>query len=381
MTKMIKYIWLKNDAGKINKQYKKIDLQLFAADGKTEKATPKKRQDARKKGQVFQSREISASIVMLIMFMSLKTIGSFIYTETAGFMRRIFENYTLVKEPFSINALSRLFIDALLVFIKVSGPIMIIAMVAGVAVVYAQIGFLFTTEPLGFKFDRINPINGFKRMFSMRAIIEMLKSIIKVTAAAYIVYSYIKDRQADILNLTVMNVESIAVYIADFILNVAVRICMVFVIFGAADYLYQWWDYEKNLMMTKQEVKEEYKQTEGNPEIKSKIKQKQRQLSMRRMLHEVPNADVVITNPTHYAVALKYDAEISDAPIVIAKGQDYMALRIKEKAKESNVEIVENKVLARSLYNSVEVGEKIPEELYQAVAEVLAFVYSLKNKR
>ena len=151
------------------------------------------------------------------------------------------------------------------------------------------------------------------------------------------------------------------------------------IVFGIIDYLYQWWEYERGLRMTKQELKEEYKQVEGNPETKSRIKQKQRQISLRRMMHEVPTADVVITNPTHYAVALKYDAKINDAPVVIAKGQDYIALKIKEIAKNSGVEIVENKELARTLFNTVDIGQAIPPELYQAVAEILAFIYNLKG--
>lgn len=156
---------------------------------------------------------------------------------------------------------------------------------------------------------------------------------------------------------------------------------MAMLVIGVMDYGYQWWEYEKSLRMTKQEVKEEYKETEGNPQIKSRIKQKQRQISMRRMLQDIPKADVVITNPTHFAVAVKYDSNVADAPIVLAKGQDYIALRIKEIAKENNVEIVENKPLARTLYETVEIGGKIPPELYQAVAEVLAYVYNLKRKR
>ena len=171
----------------------------------------------------------------------------------------------------------------------------------------------------------------------------------------------------------------IGIYICSTAINLAIRICVVLVILGIFDYGYQWWQYEKDLKMSKQEVKEEYKQTEGNPEIKSRIKQKQRQMSMRRMMQEVPKADVIITNPTHYAIAIKYDAKVSDAPVVIAKGQDYLALRIKEVAKENKVEIIENKPLAKTLYDTVDIGKSIPPELYQAVAEIIAFVYNLKN--
>jgi flagellar biosynthetic protein FlhB len=191
---------------------------------------------------------------------------------------------------------------------------------------------------------------------------------------------YLEGQAVNVLNTLDMDVFATAVYIGTTSVNVGIRMCIVLLIMGIMDYGYQWWEYEKNLKMSKQEVKEEYKQMEGNPEIKSKIKQKQRQISMRRMLQDVPKADVVITNPTHFAIAVKYDPEISDAPVVLAKGQDYIALRIKEMAKENKVEIVENKPLARALYETVEIGGRIPPELYQAVAEVLAFVYGLKDK-
>lgn len=356
-----------------------INLQLFAEDGKTEKATPKKRRDARKKGQVLQSREISNAVILIFVFLSLRIFGKTIYLEISSFMRRVLEEYPKINEPFAINVLAKLFVETVAVLLKTTAPVFIIGFIASLLVGYAQVGFLFTTETLGFKFSRLNPFAGLKRIFSLRAFVELLKSIIKIAIISYVSYSYIKSEEKNIVNTINMDVMNTAIYVAITSINVAIRICAALIILGVIDYIYQWWEYEKSLKMTKQEVKEEFKQTEGNPEIKSKIKQKQRQLSMRRMLHEVPKADVVITNPTHYAVAVKYDAAISDAPVVIAKGQDYIALRIKDAAREHNIEIVENKPLARSLYDTTEIGESIPPELYQAVAEVLAFVYSLKG--
>lgn len=208
----------------------------------------------------------------------------------------------------------------------------------------------------------------------------MVKSILKIVVIGYIGYSYLADEAKNILNTMNMDVISIAAYICVTSINVAIRMCIAMLILGVLDYGYQWWEYEKSLKMSKQEIKQENKEAEGNPEVKAKIRQKQRQIALRRMLQDIPKADVVITNPTHFAVAIKYDPKVSDAPIVIAKGQDYIALRIKEIAKENKVEIVENKPLARTLYASVDIGERIPPELFQAVAEVLAFVYSLKNK-
>lgn len=357
-----------------------INLQLFAADDKTEKATPKKRADARKKGQVLQSREIIAALILTFVFLGIRGFGEFIYNELAVFTTKILTEYPTIEDLFTVNILSRLFIETVLVLLKTTAPMFAIALITGVIASYAQVGFLFTTETLGFKFSRINPLSGAKRLFSMHAIVELIKSIFKIAVIGYIAYNYLDGEKGNVLNLMSMDAMGIAIYIGSASINVAIRICAALIFLGILDYFYQWWEYEKNLKMSKQEVKEEYKMTEGNPEVKSKIKQKQRQISMRRMLHDVPKADVVITNPTHYAIAVKYDQNVSSAPIVLAKGQDFIALRIKEVAKEHGVEIVENKPLARTLYDSVEIGQAIPQELYQAVAEVLAFVYGIKNK-
>ncbi len=232
---------------------------------------------------------------------------------------------------------------------------------------------------MNFKLERIKPLSGFKRMFSSKAAVELLKAVMKITIIGYAAFTFLKDRVQDALNLMMMDVRGITAFIGNVAADVSLKICMVVLAFAGMDYFYQWWEYEKNLKMTKQEIKDEYKQMDGNPEIKSKIKQKQRQISMQRMMQDIPKADVVITNPTHFAVAIRYDQTVSDAPMVIAKGQDFLAKRIKEIAKENKIEVVENKPLARTLYSSVEIGERIPPELYQAVAEVLAFVYSLKK--
>jgi len=358
----------------------RINLQLFAGEGdKTEKATPKKRQEARKKGHVFQSREITSALLLLVIFTTLRIWGGSMYNELKVYTEKILTGYQRQNSFFTIDGFSNLFIGIILTVFKMSAPIFIIALIASLAAGYAQVGFIFTTNTLAFKLSHINPLNGLKRMFSFRSLTELLKSIIKITIVCYMGYTFLKGQASNILDLMDMDIISVASYICNTLISLALRICIVLVLFGLLDYGYQWWQYEKELRMTKQEIKEEYKQTEGNPEIKSKIKQKQRQLSMRRMMHDVPKADVVITNPTHYAVALKYDTSISDAPVVLAKGQDYIALRIKDIAKENNVEIVENKPLARTLFETVDVGEAIPPELYQAVAEVLAFVYSLRN--
>ncbi len=363
------------------KRYRKVNLQLFAGDDKTEKATPKKRQDARKKGQVLQSKEITSAFVLLFVFVGLKVLGGYMTNEITLFTRITLGDFTNVNDVFTINGLSKLSISCAWVLLKVAVPIMAIALVTGLVVEYMQVGVLFTFETIGLKFNRINPLSGLKRIFSLRSVVELVKSVVKVAFTGFIAYSYVKGQADNILNVMNLDAIGIASYIGDTVINLAIRICVVLIFVAAVDYLYQWYEYEKSLKMTKHEIKEEYKQMEGNPEIKSKIRQKQRQISMRRMLQDVPKADVVITNPTHFAIAIKYDANVSKAPMVIAKGQDYMAQRIKETARENKVEIVENKPLARALYETVEIGQEIPQDLYQAVAEVLAFVYSLKQKQ
>jgi flagellar biosynthetic protein FlhB len=281
----------------------------------------------------------------------------------------------------SIRLMYRLFLDAGIAFLFSAGPVIAAVYVTAFTANVAQVGFQFTTEPLKFKPDKINPISGFKRMFSAKNLFNLIKSIIKVVIVGFIAYSYVNDRLSDLMTLMGADIKIIIRMGFDMLFDLAFRICAAMLILALVDYAWQWWQHEQDLKMTKQEIKEEYKQMEGDPKIKSKIKEKQRKISMQRMMSSVPQADVVITNPTHYAIAVKYDLAIADAPIVLAKGQDYVALRIRKLAEENNVTIVENKPLARALYDSVEIGEKIPIELYHAVAEVLAFVYNLKNKK
>ncbi len=360
----------------------RINLQLFAGDSgeKTEKATPKKRRDARERGQVFKSQEITSALIVLLVFVVIKISGGFVYRRLAGYTEEVIAEYSRINDFFVIDTMRKYMAEAIMETFIILAPILATAFAAALITQYAQVGFLFTTKTLGFKFSRINPINGFKRIFSLKGAVELIKAILKVCIVGYVAYSFIRGEATNIMNVMSMDIKGIVQYLAATTVNMGIRLSVMLVMIGLLDYGYQWWEYEKEMRMTKQEVKEEYKMLEGNPEIKSKIKQKQRQISMRRMLQEVPKADVVITNPTHYAVALKYDSNVSDAPVVVAKGVDFIAERIKEVARENDVEIVENRELARALYDKVDIGETIPQELYQAVAEVLAFVYSLKNK-
>ena len=365
--------------------WRPVNLQLFAKDGpggeKTETATAKKRQDARKKGQVMKSAEVITALELLVAFFMLKICGGMIYERITGFTTHLYNEYATASQDLSIRLINKLFLDAGIAFLFCAGPVIAAVYVTAFAANVAQVGFQFTTEPLKFKPDKLNPISGFKRMFSSKNLFNLIKSIIKVVIVGFIAYSYVNDRLSDLMTLMGADIKIIIRMGFDMLFDLAFRICAAMLVLALVDYAWQWWQHEQDLKMTKQEIKEEYKQMEGDPKIKSKIKEKQRKISMQRMMSSVPQADVVITNPTHFAIAVKYDLAVADAPVVLAKGQDYIALRIRKLAEENNVTIVENKPLARALYDSVEVGEKIPIELYHAVAEVLAFVYNLKNKK
>jgi flagellar biosynthetic protein FlhB len=317
---------------------------------------------------------------LLFVFIGIKVFSKSIYSQLRQFAIKVLTEYPQTEDLYMPDIITGVFIDGAIVLLKCIGPIMLIALLSGLIIGYAQVGFLFTTETLKPKLSKINPINGFKRIFSMQGLVNLIKSVLKVIAIGYVTYIYLNGKTHAIMSLMDMDLTQISSFIFTTALDLAIRICVVLVVLGVFDFGYEWWQFEKEMKMTKQEVKEEYKQVEGNPEIKGRIRQKQRQMSMRRMMQEVPKADVIITNPTHFACALKYDADESPAPILLAKGQDYVAIRIKEIAKEAKVEIVENKPLARAIYDTVEIGEAIPQHLYQAVAEVLAFVYSLKGK-
>lgn len=365
----------------MKEEYFLIDVQLFAdRSDKTEKATPKKKLDARRKGQVFQSREISSAFVLLFLFVGLRIFGNDMFARLLSYMKEIFTKYSHTGNLYTFDMLTAFFYEVVVTILLIVGPLLGISLFIGVVASYSQVGFLFTVETLKFKFSRINPGSGIKRIFSMRGLTEMFKAVFKISVCGVVAYTYLNNELSNIVNTMNMEVLSLFAYTFDIIFGVAIRICLAIFLLAILDYGYQWWDYEKNLKMSKQEIKEEYKQTEGNPEIKSRIKQKQRQMSMMRMMQEVPKADVVITNPTHFAVALLYDTEKSDAPFVVAKGQDYIALRIKEIARANKVQVVEDKKLARTLFEKTEVGDKIPQELFQAVAEVLAYVYSINSR-
>lgn len=360
--------------------YLRIPLQFFADnDDKTEEPTAKRKQDARKKGQVPKSTELNSAVVLLAVFICLKNFGLNLYSKMFELMNLTFEVYMVKEDLFTNAGIMALATELAVRFFSALLPIFAFAMLVGVIANLMQTGLIFTTESIKPKFSNINPINGLKQTFSLKNTAEFfIKTILKVAVVGFIAYSTIKENYTAIINTLNLNASSIAQYIMGTIIDLGIKISAWLVAVAVIDVVVQIRKHKKELRMTKQEIKEEFKQTEGNPQIKGKIKQKQRQMAVNRMMQQIPKADVVITNPTHFAVAIKYSPEENDAPLVIAKGQDYIALRIKEIAKENKVEIVENKALARTLYAAVEIGEPIPEELYQAVAEILAYVYSIK---
>lgn len=344
---------------------------------KTEKATPKKRKDAREKGQVKKSTEVVTSCMLMGLFGVLRIMGPQMMTTTMGMLKRYLSGSAFVT--LDVGGIVNVLMHAVFTFFIVMAPLFGGAVIIAVLANYVQIGWLFSSKALEPKFDRMNPLSGLKRMFSIQSLYELMKAVFKLIIVIVIAYLQVKSHMPLILRTMTMGaMESIKpIFVA--ICNTCFTISGALAVFSIVDYVYQWFKYEKDLKMSKYEVKTEFKQMEGDPQIKSKRQQKHREMAAKRMMQSVPDADVVITNPTHYAVAIKYDEEIKDAPIVLAKGQDRLAQRIKEIAAEHNIEIVENVEVARALYASCEVGSEIPTNLYQSVAEILAFVYKMKN--
>jgi flagellar biosynthetic protein FlhB len=358
-----------------------LNLQFFANDpSRTEEATPKRKQEARKKGQVPKSTELNSVVVLFFIFVLINTLGGWMLSQLFAYLRHTLSPGQL-NQNLTDEKLSWLLLEHGMFFARVFFPVGIGAMAMGILINYFQVGPLFVLEPLKPKFNRINPLNGFKNVFSSRSIVELSKAVGKLLIVCYFAYSTIKERIFGLNQLITQSPLLSVLYIWDITFQVALKICTFLFVLAIFDYAYQRWEYQKSLRMTKKEVKDEFKQMEGDPKIKAKIRQRQMQIAMRRMMQEVPKADVVITNPTHLAIALRYDSSKMAAPVVVAKGEDLIAAKIREVASEHGVTIVENKPLAQAIYKTVDIGEAIPAQLFQAVAEVLAFVYRLKQRR
>lgn len=372
------------DKGKYLLEY---NLQWFAKDGeggeKTEPATAKKLKDARDDGKVTKSRELTAAFDLIVLFLVLKIFISFVGERLVGIFDYV---YSRMPDFLKINstsvssvAASHYMADILLQMLLTMLPFLLFGFVITFLVSVVQVGWKVTGKPLKPDLNKFNPINGFKRIISKDSLFELLKSIIKIAVIFWVAYSRVKNHKEELFILYEIPLNQAIALIGSVIIDTGLYISIVYLVVGFADFAYQKHKFNEDMKMTKQEVKDEFKNTEGDPQIKGRQRRKMQETSQRRMMHDVPKADVVITNPTHLAVAVKYDADVNAAPVVLAKGEEYVAQRIKEVARENNIEIVENKPLARMLYHNVDIGAEIPPELYQAVAEVLATIYKARN--
>ena len=352
----------------------------MAGDSKTEKPTPKRRSDERKKGNVLMSKD-AISVATLIGSLVMLRVMSDAFIGRIGELIHLVFYYmgsgTLEMVP---GLLSELFINVLMTFVALCAPFLAVTAILAISVTFYQTKLLVTTEPLKPKFSRLNPLQGIKRLFSLRSLVEVVKNLLKIIVLLVLIVNYFRNVAMSFGRFLDMSlVQSCTVLFQD-IFTLVMQIAVAFIVLAFFDYLYQWWDYERNLKMSKEEVKEEYKQAEGDPKVKGKIKQIQRERAMQRMMQQVPKSDVVIRNPTHFAVALRYHEQEDNAPKVLAKGMDELALRIVKVAEENGVSVVENVPLARALYASVDIDREIPPELYGPVAEVLVYVLKLDRE-
>ena len=345
---------------------------------KTESATPKRRQEARERGQILKSTEVNTAALLV-------AGAAFLQWVLPGMSASLMELTTyslataletdLTAANVQVKALSLLLLGA-----KLVGPFLFGLAIVGVISNVGQFGFLLSGQSLKPQFSRINPLDGAKRIFSMRTLVELLKTVVKVVVIGFFAWQALQDKGPLIVSLADMQPGAAGSVLTGAVLSVVWKVAGAFVVIAAADYLYQRWFFERSLRMSKEEIKEEMKQSEGNPHIRARLRQRARALARQRMMQQVPTADVVITNPTHFAIAIKYEAGM-DAPMVIAKGERLIAQQIKKVARENNVPTVENKPLAQALFKACQVGQAVPPELYKAVAEVLAFVYRVRPNR
>ncbi len=363
-------------------------LQFFAQEGpggeKTEAPTAKKLDDARKEGQVAKSKEIANAFGLMGLFLVLKLWSSMVGNQMGELFGNVYERIpdTVKTDGGEVpwHAILSVVTVCFLRVIIIVAPIFAVGFVVAFLSDVVQVGWHPTAKPMQPKLSKISPISGFKRLFSVNSVMELFKSIAKILLIGIVSYRYVINQRNQFFILLEMPLSQAIGLIGNLVINLGLRIAIIYLVIALADLIFQRVKFNNDMKMTKQEVKDELKDTEGNPEIKGRQRQRMQEASRRRMMQQLPQADVVITNPTHFAVAIKYDADVADAPIVIAKGADYLALKIKEVAADHHIEIVENKPLARMLYANVEIGAQIPPELYQAVAEVLAYVYHLQGK-
>ncbi|MEN6372168.1 MAG: flagellar biosynthesis protein FlhB [Armatimonadota bacterium] len=345
---------------------------------KTEAASPRRREEARKEGKVAQSNDLVSAAGLLFSLLLMKSAGPYLMNGMSSMMRQSLSN--LHHNELTINTLRPLAITYGLQFFRLCLPIMAVTAVVGIAANVLQVGFRVTPKAIAPDLNRIDPIKGLARLFAGRSLIELLKSIAKVGVVSYFIYTFLKGEYPVLLDLAGLSPSAMVDTVTTLGWKLVSRGSIVMLVIGILDYMYQRIQFEQSIKMTKQEVKEEYKRSEGDPQIKSKIRQRQREMARHRMIQDVAKADFVVTNPTHFSVAIQYDPSKMAAPIVLAKGQRLLAFKIREVATANGVPIIENPPVARFLYKNVEVGQPIPEDLYQAVAEMLAYVYQLSKK-
>jgi len=345
---------------------------------KTQKPTSRKKNKSRKKGQITRSREISMAATLLGMLLILNYLGFNIVQTLEG---EIHNQFRLnIAEELTVSVVSTWFRDIALRIGMMIAPIFLGILVISVSSNVMQGGIvLFPEGALKPKLSKLNPVKGIKKIFSKNGLVNLAKSLVLLILIGFISWRVVKEHMTLYPRLILMEVNQIFYWATTICYKILIRVAMLMVIIAIADYAFQKYQHQKQLKMSKQEVKDEYKETEGDPTTKRRIRQKQLEVARRRMMAEVPTADVVITNPTHYAAALSYKMDSMEAPKVIAKGANLVALKIKELAREHNIPIVENKSLAQTLYRTVKVGDYIPVDLYKAVAEILAYVFKTRN--
>jgi flagellar biosynthesis protein FlhB len=346
---------------------------------RTEQATPKKIRDARKQGKVAQSKEISSAMILMASSMFFYFAGSWMFWNLSEIVTGVYENIEELRFN-DVSDVSAFSLEILYKLMSVLLPFLIPIAIAGFVANVFQVGFQINTEAMTPKLSKLNPIKGMKRFVSIKSLVELGKSILKILFIGSIGYTLVKKDMDLFPALIHQDVGKILIFIARTSLKICFFVCLAMLLLAVIDYFYQRWQLEKDLKMTKQEVKDEQRQTYGDQKVKARIRGVQLEMARRRMMESVPEADVVITNPTHLAIALKFDAKEMEAPRVLAKGAGFIAQRIKEIAEKNNIPIIEEKPLARGLFKMVEIGDYIPAELYRAVAEVLAYVYRLKTR-
>lgn len=346
---------------------------------RTEPATPRRRSEARKRGQVARSVELSSAFILLFSVLFMRFFGAAFFDQIAAAMQ-LGLRFTL-SHDLELATVLVLLPKSIFWFIHLLLPILLFTFVIALFVNFIQVGVVFSGQPIVPSLEKINPVRGFQRLFSLRSFVELAKSLVKVVTVGGIAYWSIRAEMDSLTLLSGFSPAQAGLKVASIAYVMGFRIALLFLALAIADYIYQRVEFERSIRMSKQEIKEEYKHLEGDPLIRQRIRQRQREIARRRMLHEVPRADVIITNPTHIAIAIRYDASTMRAPKVVAKGIRLLAEKILDLAAEHRIPIYQNPPLAQALYKACEIGDEVPQDLYGAVAEVLAFVYSASGKK